>query len=140
MGHTRVKRDRFFGRSLVVVDLVVNTRSKRGLVDFVAQRTSAIVLLAYSVTLIVFFETHHGLTYDQWSAFFYARSMQVFSSIALIAICVHTWIGMWTVGTDYLRAGVFGTNGNWIRLTYQFLLMLLMGILLIWGSSIVWGL
>lgn len=140
MGHARIERDRLVDRGVVVVDLAVTTRSKRGLLDFVAQRISAIVLLGYSVTLIVFFETHHGLTYDQWSSFFHARSIQVFSSVALVAICIHTWIGMWTIGTDYLRAGVLGTQGNWVRLTYQFLLLMLLSVLLIWGLSIVWDL
>ena len=140
MVDSRVKRDSIDIGCLVALDAALNASSKRGLLDFVAQRVSAIVLLAYAITLIIFFETHYGLTYEQWSAFFYSTAVQVFSSLVLIAICVHTWIGMWTVGTDYLRPSALGSKGNWLRLTYQFLLLLLLGVVLVWGNAIIWNL
>ena len=29
--------------------------------------------------------------------------MKIFSLAALVSICAHAWIGMWTLSTDYLK-------------------------------------
>ena len=120
--------------------LIGKTQSTRGLIDFVAQRATALLLLVYSIILLWFFASHPGLTYEQWISFFQSTTLCVFSTLVLIAICIHTWIGMWTIGTDYLRSNVFRTKGSWVRLTYQFLLLLYLGVVLVWGNAIIWNL
>ena len=46
--------------------------------------------------------------------------MRMFSTLAMLATAAHAWIGMWTVGTDYMRAHYFGRRATVVRIVYQF--------------------
>ena len=41
------------------------------------------------------------------------------NALAIVATCVHAWIGMWTIGTDYLRGRTMGPKGDSLRSIYQ---------------------
>ncbi|MFN3163756.1 MAG: succinate dehydrogenase, hydrophobic membrane anchor protein, partial [Pseudohongiellaceae bacterium] len=76
--------------------------SRSGLSDWIIQRFSAVLLGSYTIFLLVWLLLHPDLDYQQWRALFDATAMRLFSLITLAALCGHAWIGMWTVGTDYL--------------------------------------
>tara|TARA_Y100000994_G_C15411758_1_gene326173 strand:- start:109 stop:312 length:204 start_codon:yes stop_codon:yes gene_type:complete len=65
--------------------------------------------------------------------------MRLFSTLALFSLLAHAWIGMWTVGTDYIRKLMFGKYATILRLTYQMVVSLILASYIIWGLAIVWG-
>ncbi|MEQ8408377.1 MAG: succinate dehydrogenase, hydrophobic membrane anchor protein [Gammaproteobacteria bacterium] len=113
--------------------------SRSGLTDWLVQRLSAVVLGAYMLCILGSFVVHPDMDYEQWRALFAADSMRIFSLLSLAALCAHAWIGMWTVGTDYLTSLQFGKGATSIRLAYQAICILLIAVYLIWGIRIFWG-
>jgi len=78
----------------------VTNFSRSGLYDWMAQRVSAVVLAAYFLFLLGYLIANPGLEYTQWHALFSANWMRIFSLLALVALSVHAWVGMWTISTD----------------------------------------
>ncbi len=113
---------------------------RSGVSDWLIQRFTAIVMLAYTV-FIVFYLVSHGkaITYADWSALFSQTWMRVFSLCALLSIAAHAWIGLWVVLTDYVTERLMGRKALSIR-------MLVLGIFAIvtlayvaWVIDILWG-
>lgn len=132
---------------MVMVTSVTNV-GRSGLSDWLVQRVSAVVLLVYIGFLLSFFVCNPDLGYWDLKAFFGRTSVQVFSTLALLATVVHAWIGGWSVLTDYVTARFFrlelGINiGSGralaLRMTLQILGILLMLIYTLWGIKILWG-
>lgn len=117
----------------------VTSMSRSGVSDWVIQRISAIVLAAYSLCILGYIVMHPDLTYAEWTAFFNNTGMQIFTMLALISTCAHAWIGMWTVGSDYLREHTLGEKASSLRFIYQIGCILLIVGYLIWGINILWG-
>jgi succinate dehydrogenase / fumarate reductase membrane anchor subunit len=116
----------------------VTSMGRSGLYDWVVQRVSAVILLAYvlylsSVVLC-------GVDYESWHALFSHTWMRIFSLMALLSIAVHAWVGLWSVFTDYFTERMMGTAGNAIRLVVQFLSGIIMFTYVVWGIQILWGL
>ena len=117
--------------------------SRSGLADFVTQRVSAFIMAAYTLVLTWFFSTT-DITYAAFSSFFSSTPMQIFSTMTLLSILAHAWIGLWTVGTDYIRSAhlefipglaKFSTA---IRFLYQVACLLIMFIYLVWAMKLIW--
>jgi len=111
--------------------------TRSGLTDFLVQRLTAVVLGAYSLCMLGFFlgdnVSHAGLV-----AFFWSPSMQIFSTLAVLSIGAHAWIGMWTIGTDYLRPAHIGGMATSIRFVYQMICLLAVFVYLIWSLRLIW--
>lgn len=110
--------------------------SRSGLTDFVVQRVTAVILALYTTCLVGFFLT--DVTHASLTAFFYSFPMQVFSTLALLSTIAHAWIGMWTVGTDYLRPAHIGGMATSIRFLYQIVCILGLFVYLLWGLRLIW--
>ena len=117
----------------------VTSMSRSGVSDWVIQRISAIVLAAYTLCILGYIVMHPDLTYAEWTAFFNNTGMQIFTMLALVSTCAHAWIGMWTVGSDYLREHTLGERASSLRFIYQVSCILLIAGYLIWGINILWG-
>jgi succinate dehydrogenase / fumarate reductase membrane anchor subunit len=117
----------------------VTSFSRNGLSDWIVQRVSAYILAAYVVVVVGYLLLNGDLTYEQWRGLFDQTWMQVFTLLTLISTCAHAWIGMWTIGTDYIREHYFGAGANGIRLIYQVGCVLVLACYLIWGIKILWG-
>ena len=113
--------------------------SRSGVSDWVVQRVTAIVLAAYTLCILGFIVMHPGLTYAEWSAFFNHTGMRIFTMLALFSTCAHAWVGMWTVGSDYLREHMLGGKAASLRIVYQIACILTILAYLIWGINILWG-
>lgn len=112
---------------------------KNGLSDWVLQRFSAIILAVYSIGLLGYLLMNPGLGYAQWSELFSSTWMRIASLLALLSICAHAWVGMWTIYTDYLTEMSLGKFATAIRLLVQAGSVILIFIYLIWGIQILWG-
>lgn len=110
----------------------VTSLTGNGLKDWLLQRISAVYLAGYVIFLVSFICCHHPLTYADWSALFHMHSVKILSVLAFLMLIVHSWIGIWTVTTDYIQCTI-------LRLTIQVLVALFLGAQLIWGFMIVWG-
>ena len=113
--------------------------SRSGLSDWIIQRFSAVILAAYTLFILAVLGATPELDYESWRAVFSKNPVRLFSIISLFALCGHTWVGMWTVGTDYLTDRQLGGKGTFIRLIYQSFCVLLIAVYLLWGIQIFWG-
>lgn len=117
----------------------VTSFSRNGLSDFIIQRVTAYILAAYTVFIVGYLQFNGDMTYADWRGLFDQTWMQIFTLLALLATCAHAWIGMWTIGTDYIREHYFGAGANGIRLLYQIACILGLAVYVIWGVQILWG-
>ena len=115
----------------------VTSLGRTGLSDWLLQRVSAIVLLAYF--LFVGWVVATGIDYAGWQALFAAAWMRIFTLLAVLSLAAHAWVGMWSVLTDYLTERLMGAKGNVLRIALQLLISLLLFIYVIWGVQILWG-
>ena len=117
--------------------------SRRGLLDFVIQRASAFIMAAYVFVLLWFFSANE-LSHQVLVNFFLSTPMQVFSALTILSILGHAWVGLWTIGTDYIqRAHLEFIPGlanfsTAIRLSYQVVCLLVMFIYLLWAMKLIW--
>ena len=111
--------------------------SKRGLIDFIAQRLTAVIIGIYVIHIAVIFALNGDMDYIAWRSYFTSGYSLLLSSLTVLAIAIHTWIGMWTVGTDYIRGVGIGKG---LRLGYQVLIGTAVAVFLIWSLGLIWGL
>ena len=110
---------------------------RNGLSDYLMQRISSVILLAYFAAVAVILL--QGTTFEAWTALFAQTWMRIFSLAALLSVVFHAWIGMWGVLSDYVTERLIGPKGNVLRFLLQLLIGALLFIYLIWGIQIIWG-
>lgn len=117
----------------------VTSMSRNGVSDWIIQRVSAIVLAAYTLCVLGFVIMNPDLDHAAWSAYFNHSAMKIFTMLAIVATCAHAWIGMWTVGSDYLNPHLMGSKATFLRAVYQIGSVLIIVAYLLWGINILWG-
>ncbi|MES2625726.1 MAG: succinate dehydrogenase, hydrophobic membrane anchor protein [Pseudomonadota bacterium] len=117
----------------------ITSLGRNGVYDWLVQRVSAVVLLTYFVFLAFYVATHPDLTFVQWQGLFASIWMRAFSLLALLALCAHAWIGMWTVFTDYLTSNVLGSAATAVRLIFQLGCLLVLFAYVVWCVQILWS-
>ena len=117
----------------------VAKHSRSGLYDWIIQRTSAVLLAAYTLCILGSLIMNPDMDYQAWRGLFNSNLMRIFSLITLIALCAHAWIGMWTVSTDYITSLQFGNSATIVRVVFQAGIALIVMVYLVWGIQIFWG-
>lgn len=91
------------------------------------QRYSSLFILAYFV-YFVFYLLKATDSYHEWSLFIASFEMRAATSLTALLIILHAYIGLWTVGTDYLTKRTLGflkkglsNQANLIRGIYYFI-------------------
>jgi len=110
----------------------VTSLTGNGLKDWLIQRLTAVYFMVYAIFMLVYLLFSPPANYMQWYVLFHNAWFQIATIIALFALSLHAWIGVWTVTTDYLKCTA-------IRLAVQSLVMLWLLGQFIWGTMIVWG-
>lgn len=118
----------------------VTSLSRSGLSDFVLQRASAAVMALYALCVLGFFLANPGVTHVALRAYFESTPMLVFSTLVVLSTAAHAWIGMWTVGTDYIRPHYFGPHATAFRLVYQAGVVALIFLYVVWALQVFWTL
>jgi len=108
------------------------TVGRNGVHDFILIRASAIVLALYVVFLTSFLVTTPEMTFDMWHGFFAHMAVKIFTLLAIIAVLIHAWIGIWQVLSDYVKP-------PFIRGVLQFIFSITLLVYLAAGFLIVWG-
>ena len=115
----------------------VTSMGRSGLYDWLMQRISAVILLAYFV--FVACVLLGGVDYASWKALHAQTWFRVFSLMALLSLAVHAWVGLWSVLTDYLTERLMGQTGNVLRFIAQVVCGITTFTYVIWGIQILWG-
>ena len=72
------------------------------------QRYTSIIILCYLIYILSFIFTNQDINFFSWSDFFLSFQVRFLSSIVFLVIVLHAFIGLWTVGTDYLTKRTLG--------------------------------
>jgi succinate dehydrogenase / fumarate reductase membrane anchor subunit len=72
------------------------------------QRYTSLVILSYLIYILSFIFTNQEINFFSWSDFFLSFQVRFLSSIVFLVIVLHAFIGLWTVGTDYLTKRTLG--------------------------------
>ena len=115
----------------------VTSFSRNGLSDWLIQRVSSLILLAYFLFIGVQIGT--GIDYTSWRALHDTTGTKVFTLLAIGAYVSHAWIGLWTVFTDYLTEYMLGSIGNVLRPVLQIAVVLALVVYAIWVIQVIWG-
>ena len=105
---------------------------RAGVRDWLVQRISAVLLLAYIIVLAILILKQTSLNYASWQQIFSPTWFKIASLIAILSVCMHAWVGVWTIFTDYVNYSIV-----------RFVLMLISVIALVgyfvWCIQILWG-
>lgn len=117
----------------------VTSLTRSGLADYVVQRVTAVIIALYAFCVLGFFIVTPIVTHAALVSFFGHTVIVLFSTLAVLATAAHAWIGMWTVGTDYLRPHYFGAHATAWRLAYQVICLLVLFVYVAWALQIFWS-
>jgi succinate dehydrogenase / fumarate reductase membrane anchor subunit len=81
----------------------ITSFSRSGLMDWLAQRVSAVVLGSYAIFMFGYFLVAGDIDYQQWTGLFSQFWFKLYTIASLLALVAHIWVGMWTVATDYVK-------------------------------------
>ncbi|MGD2006973.1 MAG: succinate dehydrogenase, hydrophobic membrane anchor protein [Cellvibrionales bacterium] len=115
----------------------VTSFSRSGLSDWLVQRVTSLILLAYFLCLAGILLG--GVDYSAWKAIYATTSMRVFTLLAALSLAAHAWIGLWAVYTDYLTERMLGPRGNTLRRFCQLGTVLALIVYTLWVIQILWG-
>lgn len=110
----------------------VTSLSGNGLRDWLIQRVTSLVILFYIVFLLAFFLCHASVDYVLWHHLFQHTAVRLLSTLFLLSLVWHAWVGMWTIITDYIKPLA-------CRLVVQIVIMIGLLLCFIWGLAIFWG-
>lgn len=105
----------------------------KGVRQWVLQRATSLVVMSYVVFLTLVLVLHTPLRYEHWKALFSQTGVQILSTLFMLSLCWHAWIGLWGVVTDYIKPPTW-------RLRALGLILLLTTTYFIWGLAIIWRL
>ena len=115
----------------------VTSFRRTGLSDWLIQRVTSVILLAYF--LLIAYQLMGSVDYTSWMRLFEQTWMKVFTLMAALSLAAHSWIGLWSVFTDYLTERMLGPKGNVIRLVSQLGASLALVGYVIWVVVIIWS-
>ena len=72
------------------------------------QRYTSLIILSYLIYIFSFIFNNQDTNFFSWSDFFLSFQVRFLSSIVFLVIVLHAFIGLWTVGTDYLTKRTLG--------------------------------
>ncbi|GAA4901341.1 succinate dehydrogenase, hydrophobic membrane anchor protein [Ferrimonas pelagia] len=108
------------------------TIGRSGVHDFVLIRASALVMASYLLFLVGYLVANPGLDYATWQSLFSGTCVKVYTLLALLAVLIHGWVGLWQVITDYIKSS--GLRAT-LLLTVNLVLLayFAVGVVILWG-------
>ena len=109
----------------------VVTGAHYGLKDWLAQRITAVVLLAYVSILVASVAGGAAASYDAWAGLFARDWFKIISLLAMLSLSWHAWVGVRDIYMDYIKPTA-------VRLTLQVLTIVVLIAYLCWTVLILW--
>jgi len=103
-----------------------------GLMDWLVQRLSAVVMALYTVLLLAIVLWNGGVDYALWTDLFAHDAFKLASFLFMVSLLYHAWIGMRDILMDYIKP-------VGIRLTLEALCAIALVAYLGWTIQILWG-
>tara|TARA_B100000780_G_scaffold113863_1_gene79791 strand:- start:1313 stop:1672 length:360 start_codon:yes stop_codon:yes gene_type:complete len=72
------------------------------------QRCSSIFIFIYIIYVVVFIISSLPIVFNEWFLFKSSLLFKLSTTAAFLSILVHAYIGLWTIGTDYLTPRTLG--------------------------------
>ena len=110
---------------------MVKQVDRRGLIDWLVQRFSAVIIGVYTVYLVLYIAIEQPIAYVDWHQFFHNLAMRIATLIVLLGILWHAWIGLWTVFTDYVK-------NRSLRFVLEAIVFLALLAYLAWMIDVLW--
>ncbi len=110
----------------------VSSLTQSGVRDFLLQRVSAVYMTIFLLSFIAYLFCHPMTDFYSWHLLFESVFVKMAVFFFFLSMILHTWIGVWTIATDYLK-------GYITRLTFLILAMGLLLVSLVWAVAILWG-
>ncbi len=74
-----------------------------GFKDWLAQRVTAIIMIAYTLVLLISFLVASDFSYEGWAGLFAQQWFKMFTFVAFLALFYHAWVGMRDIWMDYIK-------------------------------------
>ncbi len=74
-----------------------------GMMDWLAQRITAVVMAIYTLILLVVFLVMPEFGYEEWTDLFAQQWFKLATFIALISLFYHAWVGTRNIWMDYVK-------------------------------------
>ncbi|CAM4103255.1 succinate dehydrogenase, hydrophobic membrane anchor protein [Bordetella tumbae] len=108
-----------------------------GVIDFIAQRITAVIMAVYTLVLIVGFLVMPSFSYENWKALFTFHAGpipagQMLASLFFFALAWHAWIGVRDIWMDYVKP-------TGVRLLLQVLTILWLVASVVYFAKILWS-
>jgi succinate dehydrogenase / fumarate reductase membrane anchor subunit len=102
-----------------------------GMRDWLAQRLTAVVMVAYSLVLAVALMRGEPITYAVWRDLFAQGWMRVATLVFAVSLVWHAWVGTRDILMDYIKP-------DGLRLALQVFTVLLLAAYLGWTIQVLW--
>ena len=106
--------------------------------DFLLVRSSALLMASYVIFIFTFILLHSPMEYLNWKNLFNLTWMKILTSVFMLSFAVHTWVGTWAIGSDYLTSSIMGSLSKPINFLYSFVTKLIIVSVLLWSLIIIW--
>ncbi|MFC4158496.1 succinate dehydrogenase, hydrophobic membrane anchor protein [Chitinimonas lacunae] len=103
-----------------------------GLRDWLLQRITAVVMLVYTLGLLAFLFLAADASYEGWKSLLSQTWVRVFSSVTVLALLLHAWVGVRDIWMDYVKP-------VGLRLTLHVLTILWLVGSFVYAVKVVWG-
>ena len=100
-----------------------------GLKDWLAQRVTALVMIAYTTLFLVVWP--RPMSYAGWKALFGQEWMRLATFLLVASVLIHAWIGMRNIWMDYAKP-------TGLRLALQVATILWLAGCAGWAMQILW--
>ncbi|WP_255989695.1 succinate dehydrogenase, hydrophobic membrane anchor protein [Chitinolyticbacter albus] len=103
-----------------------------GLRDWLVQRVTAVIMLVYTIGIVAFLFLATDASYAAWQALFACTWVKVLTTVTVVALLWHAWVGVRDIWMDYVQP-------VGIRLTLHVLTILWLVASFIYSIHVVWG-
>jgi len=78
-----------------------------GLIDWLAQRITALVMIVFTITVAIALLQGAGASFESWRAFMGSGLMRFVTFLFVVSLCWHAWVGVRDIWMDYVQpAGI----------------------------------
>jgi succinate dehydrogenase / fumarate reductase membrane anchor subunit len=103
-----------------------------GWLDWLVQRVTAVIMIAYTLLMLGIALYHGGIDYEGWQALFAWNFFRLATLLFALSVFWHAWIGARDIWMDYIKPTA-------LRLTLEVLTVLMLIAYAAWLATILWG-